>query len=126
MNKLSKSDRVEYWVIDESNSVSKSLHASSTWGLKVGGNICLDHFSAEGQTPSNNCFGKRHASLVTGIKWNSEQADNPIGGFYLLPEELQSTDVLTSKENANFNRRRFDYALGNQFVKRRRKEEIAL
>ena len=44
----------------------------------------------------------------------------------MLTGELQRTDVLTSKENANANKRIFDYALENQFVKRRRKEEISL
>ena len=36
------------------------------------------------------------------------------------------TAVLTSKENANVNKRIFDDALENHFVKRRRKEEISL
>ena len=44
----------------------------------------------------------------------------------MLPEELQKTVVLTSKLHANVNKRRFDDALENQFVKRRRKKVIAL
>ena len=55
-----------------------------------------------------------------------EQVDNPIGVFHLLSEELQRTAVLTSKENKNVNKTRFDNALENQFVKRRRKEDTTL
>ena len=80
-------------------------------GLKVRGTIRLDHCAAEGKTRSKNDIGRRHASFVTGHKWNNEQVDKPIGVFHLLPEELQRTDVLTSKENANFNKRIFDDAL---------------
>ena len=64
--------------------------------------------------------------LVTVRKWDNEQVDKPVGVFYLLPEELQRNDFLTSKENANVNKSRFDKALENQFVKRRRKEDIIL
>ena len=95
-------------------------------GLKVGGTIYLDHFASEGGTRLNNDFGRRHASLVTGSKCKKEQVDNPIGVFHVLTEELQRTAVLISKYNANVNKRRFDDSLENQFVKRRRKEEIAL
>ena len=35
MKKISKAERVEYWGIDASNSIYKSLHASSTVGIKV-------------------------------------------------------------------------------------------
>ena len=68
MKKVSKSERVAYRGIDASNIISKSLHASSTVGLKVGGTIHFDHCAAEGKTFSNNEFGWRHASLVTGRK----------------------------------------------------------
>ena len=66
-------------------------------GLKVGGTIRLDHFAAEGKTCSNNYFGRRHASLVTGRKWNNYQVDKPIGVFHLFTEELQMTSSQTSK-----------------------------
>ena len=45
--------------------------------------------------------------------------------MHFFQEELQRTNVITSKENANINKRIFDNSLENQFVKRRRKEEIA-
>ena len=44
----------------------------------------------------------------------------------MLIVELQRTAVITSKDNGNFNKRIFDDALENKFVKIRRKEEIAL
>ena len=44
--------------------------------------------------------------------------------MHFLQEELQSTGVITSKENSNVNKRVFDDALENQFVKRQREEEI--
>ena len=62
----------------------------------------------EGQTRSNNDFGQRHPSLVIGSKWKTERVDNPIKVFHLLQEELQRTAVLTSKYNADVNKRRFD------------------
>ena len=95
-------------------------------GLKVRGTICIDHCTAEGQTSPNNDFGRRHASLFTVCKWKNEQIDKPIGFLNLLPEYLQRTAVLTSKNNANINKRRFDDASENQFLKRRRKEDISL
>ena len=122
MKKVSKAEMVASRFIDASNSISNILHASSTVGLNIGGTIRLDHCAAEGHTRSNNDIGQRHASLVTRCKWKNEKFDKPIEVFHLLPEESQSTDVLTSKYNANINKRRFDDALENQFVKRRRKE----
>ena len=81
MNKVSKVERVAYRGIDASNIISNSLHASSTVGLKVGDTIRLDHCAADGKTCSNNEFGWRHASLVTGRRWNNDQVDKPIGFF---------------------------------------------
>ena len=43
--------------IDTSNSISESLHASSTRGLKLGSTIRLDHCAAEGQMRANDDFG---------------------------------------------------------------------
>ena len=102
------------------------MYHPSTVGFKVGGTIRLDHCASEGQTCSNNDFGRRHTLLVTGRKWKNGNVDKPIGGFHLHPEDLKRTAVLTSKENANVNKRWFDDALENQFVNRRRKEYIAL
>ena len=126
MKKLSKAERIAYWSIDASNRIYESLHASSTVVLKLRGTICLDHCAAERQNISNNDFGQKHPSIVTRRKWRNEQVDKPIEFFHLLPEELQRTAVLKSKDNSYVNKRRFGNALENQFVKRWRKEDIAL
>ena len=126
MKKVSKSERVAYRGIDASNIISKSLHASSTVGIKVEGTICLDNCAAEGKTCSNNDFGRRNSSLVTGRNRKNEQFDKNIRVFHLLLEDLPRTSVLASKDNADENKRRFDGALENQFVKRHRKEDITL
>ena len=111
MKKGSKTEWVEYRGIHASNIIYASLHAPSTVGLKVGGTICLDNCTAEGKNCLNIDFGRKHASIVTGRKWKNEKVDNPIGVFHLLPEELQRNTVITSKDNANINKRRFDDAL---------------
>ena len=72
---------VTYWGIDSSISISESLYASSTVGLKVGGTIRIDHCVAEGQTCSNNDFGRRDALLVAGHKWKNHKFDHTIGFF---------------------------------------------
>ena len=86
MQKVSKAERLLYRGIDTINSISESLHASSTVGLKVGGAIRLDHCAADGQTCSNNAFGQKHASLVTRRKWTNDKVDNLIAFSHLLPE----------------------------------------
>ena len=98
------------------------MYSSSTVGIKVVGNLSLDHCASEIQKLSNNGFGRIHTLLFTSRKWKNEQVDQPIGVFHFLPEELQTPFFMTSKYNANANKRRFEDSLGNYFVKRRRKE----
>ena len=81
MEKVSKAERVASRGIDVSNRISERLHALSTVCIKVGVTISLDHCAAYRQNRSNNDFGPRHASLVTGRKWKNEQFDKPIGFF---------------------------------------------
>ena len=64
--------------------------------------------------------------LLSGVNGRMSRLIRPLGFFIFFQEELQRTVVLTSKENANVNKRRFGGALENHFVKRRRKEEITL
>ena len=66
MARVTLAERVAGRGIDATNSISESLHASSTHGLKVGSTIRLDHCAAEGQTRANNDFGRQHLSLVSG------------------------------------------------------------
>jgi hypothetical protein len=47
---------------DITTSISESVHASSTVGLGIAGTIRLDHVTAEGQTRSNNNFGRGHSN----------------------------------------------------------------
>ena len=53
-------DKVASQGKDATTSISESVHASSTVGLGITGTICLDHVTAEGQTRSNNDFGRGH------------------------------------------------------------------
>ena len=122
---VSEQERIAGRGIDATNSISESLHASSTHGLKVGGTIRLDHCAAEGQTRANNDFGRQHLSLVSG-RASKVNADKELGTFHSLPPELQRTAMLVAKENASNNRQRFDNALKKQFAKRQMKEEIGL
>ena len=109
---VSEQERIAGRGIDATNSISESLHASSTHGLKVGGTIRLDHCAAEGQTRANNDFGRQHLSLVSG-RASKVNADKELGTFHSLPPELQRTAILVAKENASNNRQRFDNALKN-------------
>ena len=126
MARVTLAERVAGRGIDATNSISESLHASSTHGLKVGSTIRLDHCAAEGQTRANNDFGRQHLSLVSGRQAGNNVNDKPMGTFHLLPPELQKTAIMASKENAKSNRKNFDEALERQFKKRRMKEEIML
>ena len=54
MNKVSKAESFSYWGIYVINSISKSLHASSTVGIKVGDTIHHDHCAANGKNHSKN------------------------------------------------------------------------
>jgi len=67
--------------VDATNSISESLHASSTHGLKIGGTIRLDHCAAEGQIRANNDFGRQHLSLVGG-RASKVDADKELGTFF--------------------------------------------
>ncbi len=57
-------DKVASQGIDATTSISESVHASSTVGLGIAGTIRLDHVTAEGQTCSNDDFGRGHERLV--------------------------------------------------------------
>ena len=88
MARVTMAERVAGRGIDATNSISESLHASSTHGLKVGSTIRLDHCAAEGQTWANNDFGCQHLSLVSGCQARNEMNNKPMRTFHLLPPEL--------------------------------------
>ena len=64
--------------------------------------------------------------MLPGVNRIMRRLIIPLVFLNLIPEELQRTAVLTSRDNANVNKRIFENALENKFVKCRRKEEIAL
>ena len=110
MGKVSDKERLISVGLDATNSISESLHASTTHGLKMYGTIRMDHSAAEGQSRSNNDFGR----------------GTEIGYFHTKPYELQRTAIIASKEKAASNRRSFDVAVARQFQLRREGEELAL
>ncbi len=60
---ISKEDRKTSLGMDASTSISESVHATLTVGLKVTGTIHLDNVTAERQTQANK---RGHEALVTG------------------------------------------------------------
>ena len=119
-------DKVASQGKDATTSISESVHASSTVGLGIAGTIRLDHVTAEGQTRSNNDFGRGHERLVRGLNKSEDVNDRVFGTFHQLPEELRRSLILFGKENASKSRKRFDEALASQREASRQKEEIAL
>ena len=111
---------------DASNSISESLHASSTVGLRTCGTARLDHMAAEGQSRANNDFGRGHQALVTGRRAKSGVIVKEIGEFHKLPQELQKSIIQAGKESAGSWRKKFDEALFRQKEASRRKEQIKL
>ena len=118
-------DKVASQSKDSTTSISESVHASSTVGLGIAGTIRLDHVTAEGQTRSNNDFGRGHERLVRGSNKSEDVNDRVFGTFHQLPEELRRSLILFGKENASKSRKKFDEALASQQEARRQKEEIA-
>jgi len=67
-------DKVASLGKDATTSISESVHASSTIGLGI-----ADHNTAEGQTHSNNDFGRGHERLVRGSKKSEDVNDRRLG-----------------------------------------------
>ena len=61
-----------------------------------------------------------------GRKEFKEKITRGVGGFHLLPPELQRTAVLTAKCNRKSSRYDFKIAMVEQLEMKRRKEEIIL
>ncbi len=102
------------------------MHASSTVGLGITGTIHLDHVTAEGQTCSNNNFGRGHERLVRRSNKSEDMNDRVFGTFHQLPEEWWRSLILFGKENASKSRKKFNEALAEQQEASRQKKEIAL
>jgi len=108
--------------VDASNSVSESLHLSSMLGIEHYGTICIDHSAAEGQTRSNNDFGRGHRDLVTGKRTKNKVGYITIGSFHELPPELKESLIQWAREYARRNKQDFDLWLNRQKALRRKKE----
>jgi len=112
--------------VDASNSVSESLHSTSMLGLEVyGSTLRMDHSAAEGQTRTNNDFGRMWKKYVKGKKSLNSKME-VLGAFHKLCPELQDTIIQAAREYAARNRRDFDEWLNRQKASRRRKEVAKL
>ncbi len=102
--------------MDTSTSISESVHATSTVGIKVVVAIHLNNVTAEGQTQTNNDFGRGHQSqsLVSGRRSGSQQSERNCGTFHLLPQELQRSMILFGKEQESTEAKCFNDALKTQ------------
>ena len=126
MDKISDAEKLAGRGVAASNSISESVHATSTWLLQLFGTIDIQHCAAGGQTRSNNDFGRDHDNFVQGRKRKKEKKTRGVGGFHKLVPELQYTAMLTSKEERKNNKKQFQAYLKCQFDKRRIKEEVAM
>ena len=79
---VSDEDKLASQGKDATTSILESVHASSTVGLGIAGTICLDHVTAEGQTHSNNNFGRGHERLVRGSNKSEDVNDRVFGTFH--------------------------------------------
>ena len=77
--KVSKAERVSSQGIDSSNRISKSLHASSTVGLKVGGIIHLNHCAAEVKLVQTMTFDGDTPRLLPGVNGRMIRLIIPLG-----------------------------------------------
>ena len=90
------------------------------------GTIDLQHCAVRVQSESINNFGRDIELLLHRSKAFQENITRGMGGFHLLPTELQRTAVLTAKCNWKSHRCDFKTAMVEQFGMKRRKEEIIL
>ena len=102
MKKVSAEERRAGLAISSSNSVSESLHGSSTDLLQVFGTISTQHASVMGQSQTNNKHNGDHNNLVTGQ--NSKKTIDSNKGAYsegmvtnLCPEICQSLTAASRK-----------------------------
>ena len=75
------------------------------------GTINLNHCVARVQSDSNKDFRKEIYLLVHGRKVFKEKITRDVGGFHLLPPELQRTALLGVKCNRESHRYDFKIAM---------------
>ncbi len=74
-----------------------------TVGFGIAGTICLDHITAEGQTRSNNNFGRGHDQLVRCLNKSEDVNDRVFGPFHQLPEELRRLLIFVRLQGTTYN-----------------------
>ena len=75
------------------------------------GTIDLQHYVARGRSESNNNFEQEIELLVHRRKEFKENIIRGVGGFHLLPTELQRTALLTAKWNQKYYKYDFKIAM---------------
>ena len=77
-------------------------------GMEVyGSSLQMDHSAAEGQTRTNNDFGRVWKMYITGRKTGSEETQDTIGAFHELPSELQESIIQAARDYAKKNKKDF-------------------
>jgi uncharacterized membrane protein len=107
---ISEEERQAGMGIEASNNISESVHASSTHSLKMYGTIRLDSAAAEGQTRTNNDFGRDYESLIhRGV--NDPPIERDFGFFLRLHPKIQTAMIVAGKRMSKEMRRMHDDAL---------------
>jgi uncharacterized membrane protein len=107
---ISEEERQAGMGIEASNNISESIHASSTHSLKMYGTIRLDSAAAEGQTRTNNDFGRDYESLIhRGV--NDPPIERDFGFFLRLHPKIQTAMIVAGKRMSKEMRRMHDDAL---------------
>ena len=127
LENISEEEHKSGYGIESSNSIAESVHASATHSLKIYGNIRLDSAAAEGQTRSNNDFGRCYDKLVNPRGKNkSETKTKPLGAMITLPIELQTSLMVAGKRYAPRLRKAYDDALAAQHQDTLERQKLAV
>jgi hypothetical protein len=124
---ISEEQRQSAFGIEASNSIAESVHASATHSLKLYGTVRLDSAAAEGQTRSNNDFGRCYDTFVNPCRKNkSDTKTKPIGAMISLPIELQISLMAAGKRYAPRLRKAYDEALETQHQDTLERQKLAV
>jgi hypothetical protein len=100
LSKILGEERKSGFGIEASNSIAESVHASSTHSLKIYGTIRLDSAATEGQTRSNNDFGRCYHNFVNPGREQTaaeKEKEKSLGAMIKLPVELQKSLMVAEK-----------------------------
>ena len=104
MKKVSAEEQRAGLAISASNSVSERLHGASTDFLQVFGTISIPHTAATGHSRTNNCHGRVHNNLVTGLNFkntiDSKKGAYSEGTATIFCPELRQSMTSASREYA--------------------------